>query len=70
MPVALPRIFRAIDEDRALTLMNFSRAPFANWYILVVSIAKQAGQILQELHSVQVTVGTSLRARQQCIDKK
>jgi hypothetical protein len=37
---------------------------------LVVSNTRQASQIVQELHSVQVTVGTSLRARQQDVDNK
>ena len=36
---------------------------FANWYTLVVSNARQASKILQELQSVQVSVGASLRAR-------
>ena len=38
--------------------------PVANWYRLLVSNAWQADQILQELQSVRVTVGASLRARQ------
>ena len=37
--------------------------PVANWYRLLVSNAWQADQILQELQSVRVTVGASLRAR-------
>jgi hypothetical protein len=36
----------------------------ANWYTLVVSTAWRASQILKKLQGVQVTVGSSLRARQ------
>jgi hypothetical protein len=36
---------------------------FANWYTLVVSNARQANQILQEVHSVRMIVAASLRAR-------
>jgi hypothetical protein len=36
---------------------------FANWYTLVVSNARQACQILQEVHSARMIVGASLRAR-------
>ena len=37
---------------------------FANWYTLVVSNARQASRILQEVHSVRMIVGASLRAPQ------
>ena len=37
---------------------------FANWYTLVVSKARQASLILEEVHSVRMIVGASLRARQ------
>ena len=37
---------------------------FANWYTLVVSKARQAGLILEEVHSLRMIVGDSLRARQ------
>ena len=36
---------------------------FANWYISVVSKTRQAGLILEEVHSVRMIVGASLRAR-------
>jgi hypothetical protein len=36
---------------------------FANWYALVVSKARQAGLILEEVHSLRMIVGASLRAR-------
>jgi len=36
---------------------------FANWYTLVVSKARQAGLILEEVHSLRMIVGASLRAR-------
>jgi hypothetical protein len=36
--------------------------PVANWYRLLVSNGWQADQILQELQSLRVTVGASLRA--------
>ena len=37
---------------------------FANWYTLVVSKARQAELILEEIHSLRMIVGASLRARQ------
>ena len=47
--------------------MRFARlalGTFANWYTLVVSKARQAGLILEEVHSLRMIVGASLRARQ------
>jgi hypothetical protein len=45
-------------------LLRIRNGCVANWYTSVVSTARQASQILQELHSIQLTVGASLRARQ------
>jgi hypothetical protein len=46
--------------------MRFARlalGTFANWYTLVVSKTRQAGLILEEVHSLRMIVGASLRAR-------
>jgi hypothetical protein len=46
-----------------LVPVRYHFGTFANWYTLVVSKARQAGLILEEVHSLRVIVGASLRAR-------